>query len=40
MLATASELLALLIGEDLTTALLRQAWPEDFDGDTTEETIT
>ena len=40
LLATVSELLALFIGESLTTRLLREAWPEDFAGDTTEETIT
>ena len=40
VLATASELLASFIGEGLTTSLLREAWPEDFDGDTTEDTIT
>ena len=40
VLATACELLALFIGEGLTTRLLGQAWPDDFAGDTTEETIT
>jgi hypothetical protein len=40
VLATASELLASFIGEGLTTSLLREAWPEDFAGDTPEETIT
>jgi hypothetical protein len=40
VLATASELLALFIGEGLTTRLLREAWPDDFAGDTTEETLT
>jgi len=40
VLATASELLALFIGESLTTRLLREAWPDDFAGDTTEETTT
>lgn len=40
VLATASELLALFIGESLTTNLLREAWPDDFAGDTTEESIT
>ncbi len=40
VLATASELLASFIGESLTTRLLREAWPDDFAGDTTEETIT
>jgi hypothetical protein len=39
VLATASELLALFIGESLTTRLLREAWPDDFAGDATEETI-
>jgi hypothetical protein len=39
VLATASELLASFIGESLTTRLLREAWPDDFAGDTTEETI-
>jgi hypothetical protein len=40
VLATASELLASFIGESLTTRLLCEAWPEDFAGDTTEETTT
>ena len=40
VLATASELLVSFIGESLTTRLLREAWPDDFAGDTTEETIT
>jgi hypothetical protein len=40
VLATASGLLASFIGEGLTTSLLREAWPDDFAGDTTEETIT
>ena len=40
VLATASGLLASFIGEGLTTGLLREAWPEDFAGDITEETIT
>jgi hypothetical protein len=40
VLATASELLASFIGEGLTTNLLREAWPDDFAGDTTEETNT
>jgi hypothetical protein len=40
VLATASELLASFIGEGLTTSLLREAWPDDFAGETTEETIT
>ena len=40
LLATVGELLASFIGESLTTRLLREAWPDDFAGDTTEETIT
>lgn len=40
VLGTASELLASFIGEGLTTSLLREAWPEEFAGDTAEETIT
>ena len=40
VLAAASELLASFIGESLTTSLLREAWPDEFAGDTTEETIT
>jgi hypothetical protein len=40
VLATASELLALFIGESLTTSLLREAWPDDFAGDIAEETAT
>ena len=40
MLATISELLAAFIGDSLTTRLLREAWPDDFAGETTEETIT
>jgi hypothetical protein len=40
VLATASELLASFIGEGLTTSLLHEAWPDDFAGDTTAETIT
>jgi hypothetical protein len=35
-----SELLESFIGEGLTTRLLREAWPDEFAGDTTEETIT
>jgi hypothetical protein len=38
VLATASELLALFIGEGLTRSLLREAWRDDFAGDITEET--
>lgn len=40
VLATVGELLASFIGEGLSTRLLREAWPDDFAGDTTEETIT
>lgn len=40
VLATTSDLLALFIGDGLTASLLREAWPEDFAGDTTEDTIT
>jgi hypothetical protein len=40
VLATVGELLASFIGEGLTTRLLREAWPDDFAGDTTEETST
>jgi hypothetical protein len=40
LLATVSELLALFIGESLTTRLLYEAWPDDFAGDITEETAT
>ena len=40
VLATSSELLASFIGENLTTRLLREAWPDDFAADITEETIT
>jgi hypothetical protein len=40
VIATASELLASFIGERLTTSLLREAWPDYFAGDTTEETFT
>jgi hypothetical protein len=40
LLATVSELLALFIGEGLTTRLLCEAWPDDFAGDITEETAT
>jgi hypothetical protein len=38
VLDTASNLLDALIGEGLTTRLLRGAWPDNFDGDT-QETI-
>lgn len=40
VLGTASVLLASFIGEGLTTGLLREAWPEDFAGDTTEEALS
>ena len=40
LLATTTELLALFIGESLTTRLLCEAWPDDFAGDITEETAT
>jgi hypothetical protein len=40
LLATVSELLALFIGESLTTRLLCEAWPDDFAADITEETAT
>ena len=40
MLATTAELLASFIGDSLTTRLLREAWPNDFADETTEETIT
>jgi hypothetical protein len=39
VLAMAGELLASFIGEGLTTRLLREAWPDDFAADATEETI-
>jgi len=38
LLTTLTELLASFIGESLTTRLLREAWPDDFNGDTTVET--
>jgi hypothetical protein len=40
LLTTASELLASLIGESLTARLLCETWPDDFAGETTEETAT
>ena len=40
LLATVSELLTSFIGEGLTTRLLREAWPDEFAGDTSEEIIT
>ena len=38
VLATVGELLASFIGDSLTTRLLREAWPDDFAGDTAQET--
>jgi hypothetical protein len=38
VLTTAGELLASFIGHRLTTRLLHEAWPNDFAGDSTEET--
>lgn len=40
VLAKTCELLASFIGEGLTASLLCEAWPDDFAGNTTEETIT
>jgi hypothetical protein len=40
VLTTAANLLALFIGENLTTRLLREAWPDDFAGSTTKETTS
>jgi hypothetical protein len=40
LLTTVGELLALFIGESLTVRLLREAWPDDFAGDTAEESST
>jgi hypothetical protein len=40
VLATVGDLLASFIGESLTTRLLREAWPDDFVDDATEETTT
>jgi hypothetical protein len=40
VLMTVCELLESFIGSKLTTDHLRQAWPDDFGGDTTEETPT
>lgn len=40
LLTTTSDLLVSFIGEGLTTRLLREAWPDDFADDRTEETIT
>ena len=38
MLAAIAELLVSFVGESVTARLLREAWPDDFAGDTTEET--
>ena len=38
VLTTIGELLDSLIGESLTTHLLREAWPDDFAGDSSQET--
>lgn len=40
VLSTAVDLLTALIGESLTTRLLREAWPDDFASERSEETIT
>ena len=40
VLATFGELLASFIGDSLTTRLLRDAWPDGFSDDTTQETTT
>jgi hypothetical protein len=40
VLTTAGEVLASFIGEGLTTRLLREAWPDDFDGDHSKETTS
>lgn len=40
VLATFGELLASFIGDSLTTRLLREAWPDGFSDDTTQETTT
>jgi hypothetical protein len=40
LLTTAGDLLALFIGESLTTRLLREAWPDDFAGEITKETTS
>ena len=40
LLTAISELLVSFIGEGLTTRLLREAWPDDFADDRTEESIT
>jgi hypothetical protein len=38
VITTVSELMASFIGDSLTRSLLREAWPDDFTADTTEET--
>lgn len=38
LLTSISELLASFIGDSLTTHLMREAWSDDFDAETTEET--
>lgn len=40
VLMTVCELLESFIGSTLTTGHLQQVWPDDFGGDTTEETPT
>lgn len=40
VLATFAELLASFIGDSLTTRLLREAWPDGFSDDATEEAKT
>jgi hypothetical protein len=40
VLTTVFGLLASFVGESLTARLLRDAWPDDFAGETTEETTT
>jgi hypothetical protein len=40
VLTTFGELLASFIGERLTTRLLRETWPDDFAGDSIEDTTT
>jgi hypothetical protein len=40
VLTTAGELLASFIGEGLTTRLLREAWPGDFESDHSKETTS
>jgi hypothetical protein len=40
MITTVGDLMASFIGENLTTRLLREAWPDDFAGDHPKETAT